>query len=159
MQVRHSCHLVKQWLNFDNPRPHACRYINQGVGCSALGRTPCTWVCILHLSAGVPPTCTGAYALHNGLLPSCTAIRFVPSCTRAYPPPPALRSTPLLHCDAIYLRLHFDTFFFFLPECSGYAPMHFLFYFWCVFSPQRAGGYASVHFFVFFLCVCVFFCC
>ena len=97
------------------------RTINS-VTCSASGRTPCTW----------------GYTLHCGVPPCCTAMRFTPSCTTAYPLlhggvpfypcTPALRRTPLLHCDAINPLLHCGvppccTAMRLIPSCTVAYPL------------------------------------
>ena len=44
---------------------------------------------------------------------------------------PALRPTPLLHCDE---------FLFFCSKCRAYAPLHFLLVFYFIFFPSSGGG-------------------
>ena len=121
--------------------------------CSALGRTPCTWVYTLR--CGLPPSCTAAYTLHCGLPPSCTA---------AYPPIPILWLTP--SCPAMRFIFLVDQvqgvrpnvlfhFIFaircFLPKFRGYAPMDFLFVFCALYHflvlrwEYATGGYSWVY--------------
>ena len=93
--------------------------LTPSTACSALGRTTCAWA--------YPSTLRRTPHLHRSVHPT-------------------LRSTPLLHCDAINPPLHCDTVYPLLhclrptPSCTAFAKctLHFFFFFpKCGGTPQR----------------------